>query len=76
MEELKKCIITRYDETIEEPPFLTYEIDEIEVYKPIFDEYGSKFAQMLKDICSDLGYCFQFYTTAVKEGFDYEIVVY
>ena len=38
---LKKCIISRYDETITEPPFLTIPLDTIDVLEPQFDIGGT-----------------------------------
>lgn len=37
---LRKCVITRYDETIKEPPYLTIPVDKVEVRQPIVDEGG------------------------------------
>ena len=75
-ETLKKCIITRYDTTIIEPPFLTIPIDKVDVLQPTKDEYGVEFCARLKSACKNKGYIFKFYTISEVEGFDYEIVVY
>lgn len=72
-----KCIITRYDETITEPPYETIPIDEIEVEKPENDYLGEKFYKILRQSCEAKGYFMKFYTLPDdKEKYDYEIVVY
>lgn len=76
MEIIKKCIITKYDETITEPPYLTIKIDEMEVLKPLNDDLGEEFARRLYVGCNRLGYVFKFYTISDENGFDYEVVVY
>lgn len=73
--ELKKCVITRYDETITEPPFLTIEIDKVEVVKPETDDLGEEFVNRLISACNMKGYAFRFYSRSENENFDYEIVV-
>lgn len=73
---IKKCIISRYDHTITEPPFLTIKIDEMDVNQPQVDYLGEKFADRLVDACLMKGYVFKFYTTSYEEGFDYEVVVF
>jgi hypothetical protein len=73
---IKKCIISKYDKNIKEPPFLTISIDIIEVIEPDNDDCGEKFAEMLNDICFNKGYIFKFYTTSKEKDIDYEIVVY
>ena len=75
-EQLKKCIITRYDETITEAPYLTNQIGSCKVAKPENDEGGVWFAKRLKAACMRNGYVFKFYTSCKKEGIDYELVVY
>jgi len=73
---LKKCIISRYDETISEPPFLTIQIDEIEVIQPEIDYLGEKFCEILKQACLAKKYILRFYTNSENKKYDYEIVVY
>lgn len=73
---LKKCIITRYDTTINEPPYLTIELDTVEVCEPIKDDLGESFADILRDTCRRKGYNFRFYSMSDKEGYDYELVVW
>ena len=76
-QQLKKCIVSRYDETITEPPFKTNPIDEIEVYQPDNDDGGVVFADRLISACKEKGYRFKFYTMHRKDdGLDYEVVVY
>jgi hypothetical protein len=73
---LKKCIITRYDESIKEPPFLTIPIDKVDVMEPIDHKtYGHEFYLRLNRACHDKGYIFKFYTSGRELGVDYEIVV-
>jgi len=74
--QIKKCIISRYDETITEAPFLTIPIDKIEVLQPDNDYLGQAFADILRCSCSEKGYIFKFYTTSTEKNIDYEIVVY
>lgn len=73
---LKKCIISRYDYTIKEPPFLTIKLDTTEVLKPQKDHLGEELARRLIIACGKKGYMFKFYTMSREKGFDYEIVVY
>jgi hypothetical protein len=76
MSTLKKCIISIYDETITEPPYLTIPIDTVEVYQPEKDNLGEQFYENLKDSCRTKGYLFKFYSLSKDKNFDYEIVVY
>lgn len=76
METNKKCLITRYDETIKEPPYLTIIIDEMEVMEPKKDDLGEEFYRRLVRSCKSKGYNFKFYTTTKNEDYDYEVVVY
>lgn len=73
---MEKCIISRYDESIKEPPFLTIPIDNVEVPKPENDEGGVEFAARLKAACRSRGYVFKFYTTCSRDDIDYELVVF
>jgi hypothetical protein len=76
-DKLKKCIVSRYDESITEPPYKTIPIDEIEVYEPDEGDGGVLFASRLISACNDKGYTFIFYTMHSKDdGYDYEVVVY
>jgi len=73
---LKKCMITRYDKTITKPPYLTIQIDKVDVFQPEEDEYGIIFASRLRSACESKGYYFKFYTMCSdNDEFDYEIVV-
>lgn len=77
MDTIKKCKITRYDDTITEPPYLTIKIDEMTVVKPEIDYLGEVFADRLDVGCSEKGYTFKFYSSCSDdENFDYEVVVY
>ena len=73
---IKKCIISRYDETINEPPYLTIPIDSVEVTRPEIDNYGENFYNVLNKACKNKGYVFKFYTSSSENDIDYEIVVY
>ena len=78
MSKIKRCIITRYDNTITEPPFLTIELAEFKIYEPNkeSDYLGTRFADLLINACRLRDYRFKFYTMSSKEGYDYEVVVY
>lgn len=76
METVKKCMISRYDETIKEPPYLTIQIDKMEVREPENDEFGEEFAERLRCGCRMNGYIFKFYTISEDEDYDYNVVVY
>lgn len=76
METIKKCIISRYDETIKDPPYLTIPIDKMEVRQPQTDDLGQEFGERLRCGCRMLGYQFRFYTTSENKDYDYEVVVY
>jgi hypothetical protein len=72
----KKCIISRYDETLTKPPYLTIPIDKVEVVEPETDHLGEEFANRLRIACRSKGYDFKFYTMSKEEGMDYNIIVY
>ena len=55
MDKIRKCVITRYDNTITEPPYLTIEIDQVEVLKPEIDNLGEEFYFRLSDACRRKG---------------------
>ena len=76
MSKLKKCVITCYDETIKNPPFLTIPLDAVDVYKPKIDKGGEIFASRLRETCRSKGYLFKFYSLSKDKKFDYELVVY
>ena len=70
-------MISRYDETITKPPYLTIQIDEVEVEYPEVDDLGEEFARRLIFACKLKGYDFKFYTSSSENSdYDYEIVVY
>lgn len=75
MEVIKKCKITRYDQTIKEPPYLTIQIDSIEVPEPKVDNHGEEFCERLRAGCRMKGYTFKFYTLSEDINYDYEVVV-
>lgn len=69
-------MISRYDETIKEPPYLTVKIDEMLVVKPEEDKYGEEFAERIRKSCNQRGYTFKFYTISENKEYDYEAVIY
>jgi hypothetical protein len=71
----KKMMISRYDETIKERPYLTVKIDEMVVRKPDVDYLGSGFCDIIRMECLQRGYEFSFYTSSSNPEFDYEVVV-
>jgi hypothetical protein len=75
MSNIKKMMITRYDETITEPPYLTIQIDKMLVEKPENDNLGEEFCERIRQSCRGRGYQFKFYTTSDNSEFDYEVVV-
>lgn len=75
-EVLKRCVISKYDNTIKEPPYLTIKIDEMEVKQLKKDDLGEEFAEKLRIGCEMKGYRFKFYTTSDDNTYDYEVVVY
>jgi len=76
MDIIKKCKISRYDETITETPFITIQFDEIEIPQPEKDNLGEEFAERLRSGCRMKGYTFKFYITSGDDDYDYELVVY
>lgn len=60
-DQIKKCIISRYDKTIKEPINM--------------NDGGVEFLERLKGACRSKGYIFKFYTTSSEKDKDYEIVV-
>jgi hypothetical protein len=65
-------MISRYDETIHQPPFLTIQIDQMEVPENL----GGEFFESLIYGCRMKGYRFKFYTMSENKDYDYEVVVY
>lgn len=76
MKGIKKFMISKYDETIKEPPYLTIKIDEMLVVKPELDKFGEEFAERIRKSCIQRGYKFKFYTISEDKKYDYEAVVY
>jgi len=77
METIKKCKISRYDETIKKPPYLTIQIDAMEVEEPEKDNLGEEFYVRLVRGCRNKGYEFKFYTYCGDDtNYDYNVVVY
>ena len=72
---MKKIIISRYDQTIKEPPYLTIPFDEMLVEKPKEDYLGEKFYEKIRNGCTGKGYQFRFYTMSSNPDFDYEVIV-
>ena len=75
-EELKKCVITRYDDTIKEPPYLTIAIDKTEVVDPKLNDDGVEFFERLRGACRAKGYHIKCYTMSEDKNFDYQLIVY
>lgn len=75
MEAVKKCIITRYDPNIVEPPYKTIPIDKMEVTELDDDYLGEIFYHTLVKYCKDKGYVLRFYSLYDGDE-DYEVVVY
>ena len=77
MESLKiNCIISRYDETITEPPFKTIRLSTCEVVRPLTDNGGEQFFENIKSECKKQGFNAKFYTSSENPKFTFEIVVY
>lgn len=68
-------MITRYDDKIKEPPYLTIQIDKMLVEKPEHDNLGEEFYERIRQGCRGQGYQFKFYTMSTNPEFDYEVVV-
>ena len=66
-----KCVITRYDNNIKEPPYLTLPLDEAEVVEPETDYLGQELCTRLTAVCRSKGYKFKFYTRGM-EDYKYE----
>ena len=64
MKKLEKvrCMISRYDETITEPPFDTIQISEMEVEVPRVDNLGERFYMNLVKELKLQGYRIKYYT--------------
>jgi hypothetical protein len=75
MSNIKKMMITRYDDTIKEPPYLTIQIDKMLVEKPESDNLGEEFCERIRQGCSLQGYQFKFYTMSSNPEYDYEVIV-
>jgi hypothetical protein len=76
MRKLKKCKISKYDLSIEVPPFLTIQIDECEVFEDDeLNDNGHCFVSEIENICNQRHYFFKFYTNSSDPQYDYEIVV-
>ena len=75
MSNVKKIMITRYDNTIKEPPYLRIQIDEMLVEQPETDKLGEKFFERIRQGCQARGYRFKFYASSDAPDFDYEVVI-
>ena len=75
MSEVKKFMISRYDETIKEPPYKTIKIDEMLVVKPDKDNLGEEFCERIRKSLNQRGYKFKFYTSSENKNFDFNAVV-
>ena len=74
---MKKFKITRYDETITEPPYETIKIDEFVIVKPLNDHLGELFWDKIFRECIRKGYYPKFFTSCSDdENYDYEVVVF
>jgi hypothetical protein len=73
---IRRMIISRYDETIKEPPYLTIPIDEMSVEEPDKDYLGEEFCKRIQNACVLKGYRFKFYTVSTSAYFEYEVVVF
>lgn len=71
-----KFKITKYQENIKEPPFLTEKVGEMEVEKPEVDYLGEEFYERISSACRSKGFTMKFYSSSEDECFDYEVVVY
>ena len=71
-EEKVRCMISRYDETIKEPPFETIQIGEMEVEVPRVDHLGERFYMNLVKELKLQGYRIKFYTLSTKVGLKYK----
>jgi|LakMenE18May11ns_1017448.scaffolds.fasta_scaffold8467446_1 hypothetical protein len=76
MNNTKQIMVSRYDETIKEPPYLTIQVNAMLIDKPQDDQYGEIFCQRLREGCHLIGYRFKFYTLSEDTEFDYEVVVH
>ena len=74
-EEKVRCMISRYDETIKEPPFETIQIGEMEVEVPRVDHLGERFYMNLVEELKLQGYRIKFYTLSSEDGFKYNVIV-
>tara|TARA_R110000782_G_scaffold241759_1_gene328213 strand:+ start:1054 stop:1293 length:240 start_codon:yes stop_codon:yes gene_type:complete len=72
-----KCIVSRYDDTIKEPPFKTIPIDTIEIQDtdPIVDKGGETRYLRLVQACKAKGHTLKFYTLSEEKGMTYDVVV-
>jgi len=73
---IKKCEITRYDPTIENPPFLTLHLENVQIVDPEIDYLGEERRTRLECACRSKGYRMKFWSLSQKKEYDYEIVVY
>lgn len=69
-------MVSVYDESITQPPYLTIQIGNFDVEQPTEDYYGEIFAQTLRKKCSAMGRTFKFYSMSEDGNYDYEVVVY
>ena len=76
MSNVKKMTISRYDESITEPPYLTIQLDTLSIDEPKNDYLGEEFCERLRRGCIAKGYQFRFYTLSEDPNYDYEVIVY
>jgi hypothetical protein len=76
MSRILKIQISRYDESIKEPPFRTIIFDEVEILSPTNDFLGEELWLRLQLACNRKGYRVKFYTTSTHADYHYEAVVF
>jgi len=75
MSEVKRFMISRYDETMKEPPYKTLKIDEMLVVKPEKDILGEEFCERIRKSLVQRGYKFKFYTSSEIKEYDFNAIV-
>jgi len=72
----KRCMVSRYDYSIKQPPFLGIQVGEFMIEEPERDHLGEQLCAKFRTACWLSGFTFKFWTTSTNPMYDYDVYVY